>query len=86
MKLNKTKRKQAPELAKFVEANQYVYFSIDYSKVTCIHVNGVKYKTGFTTYENGKTSEPQSFRSFDQALTVNNIQKDNISDTFTQIM
>lgn len=83
MKLNKTKRKQAPELAKFVDANPYVYFSIDYSKVTCIHVNGVKYQTGCTTYENGKTSEPKSFESFEQALTVNNIQSANISATKT---
>ena len=79
MKLNKTKRKQAPKLAKFVEENPYTYFSIDYSKVTCIHVNGVKYQTGFTTYENSKTSEPKSFESFEHALKVNNIQESNIS-------
>jgi hypothetical protein len=79
MKLNKTKRKQAPELAKFVDANPYTYFSVKHSKITCINVNGFEYQTGFTTYENGKTSEPKNFESFEKALTVNNIQSANIS-------
>jgi hypothetical protein len=79
MRLDKTKRKQAPELAKLVDGDKYIYFTHGHSGVIRIHIDGQEYNTGFTTYEDRQTSEVKPFTSLEHAYECNSIQAGKVS-------
>lgn len=78
-KLNKSKRKQNPELYKFYDEQKFMYFSIGYDQIISIHINGHKFYTGKKIYSSGETSEILPFESFEDACSFNNVQVKNIT-------
>ena len=79
MKLNKSKRKQNPQLYKLADDTPYMYFKIGYDNIISICTGGFEYRTGKKIYSNNESSEILPFESFEDACSFNNIQTKNIT-------
>lgn len=73
LKLNKTKRKQAPELFELVDNAKSAYFTHGYHGIIKMTLNHREFETGFTSYESGSTSEVKPFKSFEHACECNGV-------------
>jgi len=73
MRLNQSKRKQAPELYKLADNSKSLYFSHGYHGVINMHLDHEEFSTGKVIYTDSKASEVMPFDSFTDACERNSV-------------